>query len=179
MSEQSGCWSLPPLAALVVGVFLIAAGEIGGAAMVRFNLDLTRWARGVMLTRPATHALVGVRDVDEGILDRAIVKFDGGLRLFHLHAEGMGLVIIAATTVSATFVAAGVSRRAIIALLTIGGAGYPAGYLLWSALIPYLGVDAGKVVAERCAWIPFGGAVIVAMWWLAAVLARRLCKRRS
>ena len=65
--------------------------------MVRFKIELTRWARDAMLARPAVHGLVGVRDVDEQILDEALVKFDAGLRLFHMHAEGMGLVIIATT----------------------------------------------------------------------------------
>ena len=31
------------------------------------------------------------------IIDQLLVKFDGALRLFHLHGEGMGLVIIATT----------------------------------------------------------------------------------
>ena len=72
--------------------------------MVKFKLELTRWARSVILARPATHGLVGVRDVDEQVIDEALVKFDAGLRLFHLHAEGMGLVIIATTMTAATLV---------------------------------------------------------------------------
>jgi hypothetical protein len=75
-----------------------------------------------------------VRDVDEQIIDEALVKFDAGLRLFHLHAEGMGLVIIATTMTAATLVESARARRGIILLLTVGGAAYPFGYLLWSAL---------------------------------------------
>jgi hypothetical protein len=162
---------------LVVAVLLIAAAEVGGASMVRFKLELTRWARGTMLARPDVHGLVGVRDVDERILDEALVKFDAGLRLFHMHAEGMGLVIIVTTTVVATLVAAPAVRKALIALLTAGGAGYPVGYLAWSALIPYHGLERGKTLAEWLVWIPFGGATIVAMWWLAALLAVQLVRR--
>jgi len=145
--------------------------------MVRFKLDLTRWARSVMLARPAAHGLVGVRDVDEQVIDEALVKFDAGLRLFHLHAEGMGLVIIATTMTAATLVRSDAARRALTALFTVGGAGYPFGYLLWSALIPFYGIQAGKTVAEWLVWIPFGGAAIVAAWWLAALLAARLVRR--
>lgn len=170
-------WRLPPLGALLVGVALIACAEVGGASMVQFKLQLTRWARSVMLARPAVHGLVGVRDVDEPIIDEALVKLDAGLRLFHMHAEGMGLVIVVVTTVAVTLVASAAVARAIVALLTAGGAGYPVGYLLWSALIPFYGVETGKTVAEWLVWIPFGGATIVAMWWLTGILAWRVMKR--
>jgi hypothetical protein len=170
-------WRLPPVTVLLVAVVLIAGAEVGGASMVRFKVDLTRWARGVMLARPAVHGLVGVRDVDERVLDEALVKFDGGLRLFHIHAEGMGLVIIATTTVAATLVSSAPARPAIIALLTVGGAGYPLGYLLWAGLIPYVGLERGKAIAEWLVWIPFGGATILGLWWLSGALAFRLVRR--
>jgi hypothetical protein len=169
-------WRRPPLVVLLVAVLLIASAEVGGGAMARFRLDLARWVRAEMQARPTTHGLVGVRDVDEQILDEATVKFDAGLRLFHMHAEGMGLVIIATSTVAATVVAGGRIRRLILILLTAGGAGYPLGYLLWSALIPYHGIERGKTLAEWLCWIPFGTATIVAMWWLAALVAARMTR---
>jgi hypothetical protein len=162
---------------LLVAVLLIAVAEIGGASMVKFKLEVTRWARGVMLARPAVHGLVGVRDVDEQVIDEALVKLDGGLRLFHLHAEGMGTVIIVATMVAATLVPATGLQRTIVALVTVGGAVYPVGYLIWSATIPYVGIERGKVIAEWLVWIPFGGAAIVAMWLLTGTLALRLVRR--
>jgi hypothetical protein len=168
-------WRLPPRWVLLVAVLLILGAEVGGAVMVRFKLELARWARGAMLARPEVHGLVGVRDVDERILDEALVKFDAGLRLFHMHAEGMGLVILATATVAATV--AGAGRQLMVLLLTAGGAGYPLGYLLWSGLIPYYGVEPGKAVAEWLVWIPFGGATIVALWWLAALVAVRMVRR--
>ena len=174
---RSEVWRLPPLASLLAAIVLIACAEVGGASMVKFKLELTRWARSTVLARPAVHGLVGVRDVDEQVIDEALVKFDAGLRLFHLHAEGMGLVIIATTMTAATLVHPGGSRRALIALLTVGGAGYPFGYLLWSVLIPYYGIQGGKAVAEWLVWIPFGGATMVATWWLAGLLGARLCRR--
>ena len=173
----SEVWRLPPLGSLLAAILLIACAEVGGASMVKFKLELTRWARSVVLARPAVHGLVGVRDVDERVIDEALVKFDAGLRLFHLHAEGMGLVIIATTMTAATLVSSDSSRRALLALFTVGGAGYPFGYLLWSVLIPYHGVQGGKAVAEWLVWIPFGGATIVAAWWLVALLGARLCRR--
>jgi hypothetical protein len=110
---------------LLVAILLIIAAEVGGASMARFKLEIARGARSLMLARPTVHGLVGVRDVDERILDEALVKVDAGLRLFHLHAEGMGLVIIAVTTVAATLVAAPRARAALMILFTIGGRGIP------------------------------------------------------
>jgi hypothetical protein len=160
-----------------VAVLLILGAEVGGASMARFKLEIARGARNLMLARPAVHGLVGVRDVDERIIDEALVKVDAGLRLFHLHAEGMGLVIIATTTAAATLVASPRARGALVVLFTAGGAGYPLGYLLWSGLIPVVGLARAKVIAEWLVWIPFGGATIGALWWLAGVVALQLRRR--
>jgi hypothetical protein len=108
--------------------------------------------------------------VDEQVLDEALVKFDAGLRLFHLHAEGLGTIIIVTSMVAVSVVEHAALRRGIVALITAGGAGYPFGYMLWSALIPFQGIARGKAVAEWV-WIPFGGAAIVALWLLAGALA--------
>jgi hypothetical protein len=164
-------WRLPPIPVLLIGVGLIACAEVGGGSMVQWKLELARWARGIMLARPSTHGLVGVRDVDEQILDEALVKFDAGLRLFHLHAEGLGTVIIVTSMVAVSLIERAALRRTVVALITAGGALYPLGYLLWSALIPFRGVARGKAVAEWTVWIPFGGAAIVALWLLTVALA--------
>ncbi len=170
-------WRLPPRGVLLAAVLLLLAAEIGGASMARYKLDLARWARNEMLARPAVHGLVGVRDVDERALDEALFRFDTGLRLFHMHAEGMALVIIATTTVAATLARAAASRRVLILLLSVGGVGYPLGYLIWSALIPSYGVERSKAIAEWLVWIPFGGATIVALLWLAGLTAARMVRR--
>ena len=51
------------------------------------------------------------------------------------------------------------------------------GYLLWSGLIPYYGLERGKTIAEWLVWIPFGGATIVALWWLAGLVAWQMVRR--
>ena len=78
---------------------------------------------------------------------------------------------------AATLARPGLGRRALLILLTAGGAGYPFGYLLWGALIPYQGLQTAKAIAEWLVWIPFGGATIVATWGLAAVAGARLVRR--
>ena len=176
VAAEASVWRVPPRWVLLVALLSIACAEIGGASMARFKVELTRWARDRMLARPAVHGLVGVRDVDERILDEALVKFDAGLRLFHMHAEGMGLVIIATTMVAATVAQSAAVRRSITALLTTGGAGYPVGYLVWSALIPSYGLERAKTIAEWLVWIPFGSATIVGLWWLAGLVALRMAR---
>jgi len=94
-----------------------------------------------------------------------------------MHAEGMALVVVATTTVAATLARTAVPRRTLIVLLTVGGVGYPLGYLIWSALIPSYGVERSKAIAEWLVWIPFGGATIVALLWLAALTAVRMVRR--
>ncbi len=177
VADEASVWRVPPRWVLLVALLSLACAEIGGASMARFKVELTRWARDRMLARPAVHGLVGVRDVDERILDEALVKFDAGLRLFHMHAEGMGLVIIATTMVAATVAQSAAVRRSITALLTTGGAGYPVGYLVWSALIPSYGPDGAKTIAEWLVWIPFGFATIAALWWLVGLVALRMTGR--
>ena len=177
MTPPPATWRLPPRATLLAAVVLLVAAEVGGASMARFKVELARWARGEMLRHPGVHGLVGVRDVDERVLDEALFRFDAGLRLFHMHAEGMALVVIATTTVAATLARAPAARRGLILLLTVGGVGYPLGYLIWSALIPAYGVERSKAIAEWLVWIPFSGATIVALLWLAAVTAARTVRR--
>src|SRR3989442_4229516 len=151
-------WRLPPRGVLLAAVVLLVAAEIGGASMSRYKLELTRWARTGMLAHPDVHGLVGVRDVDERALDEALFRFDTGLRLFHMHAEGMALVVLATTTVAATLARTAVPRRALIVLLTVGGVGYPLRYLISTALIPSHGVERGQALAERLGWVSVGGA---------------------
>jgi hypothetical protein len=177
MTPPPATWRLPPRATLLAAVVLLVAAEVGGASMARFKVELARWARGEMLRHPGVHGLVGVRDVDERVLDEALFRFDAGLRLFHMHAEGMALVIIATTTVVATLAETAGLRRVLTVLLTVGSVGYPLGYLLWSVLIPAWGVERSKALVEWTVWIPFGGATIVALLGLVGLAANHMVRR--
>lgn len=169
-------WRRPPGAVLLAAVLLITLAEIGGASMGRWTPEIRASSRAWILGAGAAHGLVGTRDVDDEIVDEALVKLDGGLRLFHLHAEGMGLVIFAGALVISTLVGAPGLRRVLHGLLTVGGFGFPFGYLLWSALIPPLGVSRARGVAETLVLVPFGAAALAALWLLSGLLAWELSR---
>lgn len=169
-------WRRPPLIVVFASALLILLAEIGGASMGRWTAEINAFSRARIESAGPTHGLAGIKDVDDEIIDEALVKLDGGLRLFHLHAEGMGLTIFAGALVISSLVAAPGLRKTLHALLTIGGFGFPFGYLLWSGLIPPLGIDRARAMAAAVLLIPFGGAVLVAIGTLTVLLAWNLCR---
>ncbi len=171
-------WSLPPRAVLLAAVVLIALAEVAGASLGRWSPEIRAFARASILANPAAHRLVGSPDVDDEVIEEALVKLDGGLRLFHLHGEGIGLVIAAAGLVQSTWVSARALRRLLHGLLAVGGFGFPFGYLLWSGLIPAFGVERARGLAETLVLLPFGAAVALALWILSGLLAWEVCRAR-
>ncbi|MBI4607552.1 MAG: hypothetical protein HY726_00915 [Candidatus Rokubacteria bacterium] len=176
--EDSAGWRRPPRPVVLAAALLIALAEIGGASMARFKPELTAFATARILERPQVHGLVGSRDVDNEILDEALVKLDGALRLFHLHGEGMGLVIFGVALVISTLVRTTRIRKTLHVLLTLGGFGFPFGYLLWSVLIPFVGVGPARTIAAILVLIPSGGLVVIALWALTVYLVRDLPPKR-
>lgn len=177
--ERSGVpgWRRPPLAVMFAAALLIALAEIGGAAMGRFKPEIEGFAIARAQERPELHGLTGTPDVDGEILDGVSVKVDGALRLFHLHGGGVGLMVFAGSLVVATFAHSVPLRGALYALLTVGGLGFPFGYLAWSILIPFLAIDAARAEAIGWVLVPFGALLLVALWVLPFVLARNLLAR--
>lgn len=170
-------WRRPPLPIILACVVLIALAEAGGGAMVKFKWPIANTARELMLQRPLVHGLVGVREVDEEELDKLKQAIDAQLRLFHLHAEGMGVVVLVGAMIVATLVPPTPLQRWLYWLIGLGVL-YPLGYLAAPAFIVPLGLERGKRVAEVLFWIPFGGAVMAGMVVLAAWLAREMWRRR-
>jgi len=172
--EPVAGWRRPPPLVVLAAALLITVAEISGASMARFKPQITAFATARILERPAVHGLVGVKDVDDEILDEALVKLEGALRLFHLHGEGMGLVIFSTALVISTLVRAAWLRKTLLLLTTVGSAGFPFGYLFWSVLIPFLGVGRARSIAAALVLIPFGALVLVTLWALSVLLARDL-----
>jgi hypothetical protein len=148
--------------------------EIGGGAMTKFKVDLERANRAAVEARPGVHGLVGVRQIDGPVIDTLLARSDFALRLFHLHGEGMALVMLAGGIIIRNFVASRRPAAILLVLLAVGGLVYPFGYLAWGAMIPVLGLQPAKDLAEWLFWIPFGGAALVAMALVTLVLASQL-----
>ena len=171
-------WKRPPRAVVLAAVLLIALAELGGAAMGRFKAEIDSFTSARVRERPDLHGLVGSPDVDAEILEEIRVKADAGLRLFHLHGEGVGLMLFAAALVIATYVSAPRLRWVLYAALTVGGFVFPFGYLVRSGLIPFRGVDAARTAAAVSVLVPAGILLLLALWTLLLPLGRALLARR-
>jgi hypothetical protein len=175
--ERHG-WRRPPRIVVLTAALLIALAELGGAAMGRFKPEIDTFTSARVRERPEQHGLVGSLDVDAEILEEIRVKADAGLRLFHLHGEGVGLMIFAGALVVATCVSASWLRRALYAGLTVGGFLFPFGYVIWSALTPFHGVEAARRIAALSVLVPSGTLFLLALWALLFPLGRALLGRR-
>lgn len=171
---RSAALRLPPLTVTVVSILLLVLAGLGGGAMAKFKLDLDRLHRATVEARPQVHGLVGVRQIDGPVVDELLARSDFAFRLFHLHAEGMGLVIYAGGLMVRNFLTGGILAGVLQTMLAIGGLLYPFGYLAWSWLIPAVGLEPSKALAEVFVWIPFGGAALVAVALLSLTLLSRL-----
>jgi len=171
-------WKRPPRAVVLAAVLLIALAELGGAAMGGFKAEIDSFTSARVRERPDLHGLVGSPDVDAEILEEIRVKADAGLRLFHLHGEGVGLMLFAAALVIATYVSAPRLRWVLYAALTVGGFVFPFGYLVRSGLIPFRGVDAARTAAAFSVLVPSGILLLLALWTLLLPLGRALLARR-
>ena len=142
--------------------------------MVKFKVPLERANRERIQARPQVHGLVGVREVDGGVIDQLVARSDFALRLFHLHGEGMGLTIFAGGLMVKNFLAPSLLSRGLYVMLALGGFLYPFGYLAWSSTIPLLGVERSKELVEYLVWIPFGGAALAAIGVISLALVRNI-----
>jgi hypothetical protein len=177
-TDHGDGWRRPPRAVVLAAALLIALAELGGAAMGRFKPEIDSFTSARARERPDLHGLVGSPDVDGEILEEIRVKADDGLRLFHLHGEGVGLMIFAGALVIATYVPTPRLRRVLYAALTAGGFVFPFGYLVWSGLVPFRGVDAARTTAALSVLVPSGTLLLLALWALLLLLGRALLVRR-
>jgi hypothetical protein len=169
---MSGPVRRPPLAVVFVAIVMIALGETAGAAMSQLKPDIQRYAAARVAANPSTHGLSGSAEYDEEVRDQAIFTAEAGLSFFHLHAEGVGLVLFFASTLVATTVPWRPARALLYPLLTLGGL-FPLGYLVYGAAVLEGGRDAGIGLAERWILTPLGTAAIVGLVGLLLAAARR------
>ncbi len=151
---------------------MIALGETGGAVMSQLKGPTQRWAAARIAANAPAHGFSGSAEYDDEVRDRAIYTAEAGLSFFHLHAEGLGLILFFASTVVASAVASRRVRAALYVLLSLGGL-FPLGYLAYGVGVLELGRDAGIELAEGWVLTPLGSAMIAGLLGLALALARR------
>ena len=169
---MSGPVRRPPLVVVLIAVVVIALGETAGAAMSRLRPQIERYAAARVAANAGVHGLSGSAEYDDDVRDRAIFTAEAGLSFFHLHAEGLGLVLFFASTLVASAVPGRTMRGALYMLLTLGGL-FPLGYLAYGAAVLEVGRDTGVELAERSILTPLGLAAIAGLLGLVLGLARR------
>ena len=162
----------PPLLVVLVAVVVIALGEIGGAALSQLRPATARFAAARIAANAPAHGLSGSAEYDDAVRERAVFTAEAGLSFFHVHAEGMGLVLFFASTLVASVVRSRALRRVLYPLLT-AGALFPLGYLAYALAVLELGRDDGVTLAETWLLTPLGMAAIAGLIGLAASLVRR------
>ena len=164
--------SRPPLLVVLVAVVVITLGELGGATLSQLRPATARWATAHIAANISAHGLTGSAEYDDAVRERAVFTVEAGLAFFHVHAEGMGLVLFFASTLVASVVRSRAARGTLYTLLT-AGALFPLGYLAYALAVLELGRDDGVAFAETWVLSPLGFATIAGLLGLAAVLARR------
>ena len=160
----------PPLAVVFVGLVVIALGETAGALMSQLRPQLVRYAQARVAANPQAHGLAGSAEYDTEITARAVYSAEAGLSFFHTHAQGLGPLVIFASTIAASVVP---WRRARVALYALFGLGalFPLGYLAYSLAALEWGREAGVELAERYVLTPLGSAAIMGLVALAVLMA--------
>jgi len=159
----------PPLIVVFVAVFLIAVGATAGALLSPLRPQVQRYARARIAANREAHGLVGSAEYDAEVISRTVFATEAGLSFFHTHAEGLGPVVLLASTLVATAVRWRWPRRALHTLLAVGAL-FPLGYLVYALAVLEMGRDAGVELVERNILTPLGSGVIVALFGLALVL---------
>lgn len=171
--------SRPPTVVAFVAILMIALGETGGAVMSQLRPQLDRYARARVAAAPQLHGLAGSAEYDDEVAENVVFTVEAGLSFFHTHAEGVGLVTLAAGTLVASLVPGRRPRAALYALIVAGGL-FPLGYLVYGGAVLAMGRDAGVELAERYVLTPLGSAMIAALAGLilVALLGRRRARGR-
>ena len=159
----------PPLAVVFVGLFVIALGETAGAVMSQMRPQVVRYAQSRVAANPQPHGLAGSAEYDAEVTARAVYSAEAGLSFSHTHAQGLGPLVIFASTVAASVVPWRWARGALYVLFSLG-AFFPLGYLAYSVAVLEWGRDTGIETVERYVLAPLGSAAIVGLVALAVLM---------
>ncbi|MGH7279559.1 MAG: hypothetical protein ACREJG_12860 [Candidatus Rokuibacteriota bacterium] len=168
----------PPLVVVFMTVLMVALGATAGAVMSQLRPETERYARDRIAANADAHGLISDAEYDDEVIRRAVFTAEAGLSFLHTHAEGLGPLILLASTLTATLVRWRLARGALHALLGVGVL-FPLGYLVYALAVLERGRDAGLELAEWYVLTPLGSAAIVGLagLFLAACLGRRQAAR--
>ena len=159
----------PPLAVMFVGLFVIALGETAGAVMSQLRPQVVRYTQSRIAANPQPHGLAGSAEYDAEVTARAVYSAEAGLSFSHTHAQGLGPLVIFASTVAASVVPWRRARGALYVLFSLG-ASFQLGYLAYSVAVLEWGRDTGIETVERYVLAPLGSAAIVGLVALAVLM---------
>ncbi|MGH9049472.1 MAG: hypothetical protein ACRDY4_07080 [Acidimicrobiia bacterium] len=165
----------PPLLVVFLAVCVIALAETGGAAMSKLRPQIAQYTETRIRQAPQAHGLAGSAEYDVEVIAQTIFTIEAGLSFFHTHGEGMGIVVLLASTIVASVVP-WLPARGILHGLLGASAVFPIGYLAYSALVLGYGRDRGIELAERYMLIPLGSAAIGALVLLGVILLVRIVR---
>jgi hypothetical protein len=160
----------PPVFALIASLCLLGVGAPVGGALVAVQDQLYTMALREVVKRPEVHGFVGAEVIDEARIAEVIEQSNNALRMFHVHALGVGLLILLVSLVIVNLPLAEPLQRALCVLVSLGAL-YPPGWLVLAWLIPYWGLDRVRGPVEWGFFMPFGGAIIVGIWGTVAAWA--------
>ena len=168
----------PPLVVVLVGLIVIALGETAGAVMSQLRPQIVRHAQARVAANPQAHGLAGSAEYDTEVTARAVYAAEAGLSFAHTHAQGLGSLVIFASTVAAGVVPWRRARGALYALFVLGAL-FPLGYLAYSVAVLEWGREAGVELVERFVLTPLGSAAIVGLVALAALMVAGRLRGRT
>jgi hypothetical protein len=166
----------PPAIALIASLVMFALGATMGGALVGLQDWLYDSARAQVLKRPEVHGFGGVEVIDQQRIAEVVEQSNNALRMLHVHGLGVGMLILLASLVIVNLPLPEGAKQAGCLLVSLGAL-YPPGWLILGWLIPYFGVKALRAPVEWGVFIPFGGALIVALWATLVVYVIGLARR--
>jgi hypothetical protein len=153
----------PPTVALVASLCLFAIGASTGGLLVRYQDTLYDVARREVVKRPDIHGFAGAEVIDEARIAEVVEQANNALRMLHVHGLGVGMLILLVALAIVNLPLSAPVQRTLCVLVSLGAL-YPPGWFVLGWLIPTLGVSRLRSPVEWIFFVPFGGAVILAIW---------------
>lgn len=168
----------PPVFALIASLCMLGVGAPVGGVLVAMQDQIYTMALREVVKRPEVHGFVGAEVIDEARITEVVEQSNNALRMFHVHALGVGMLILLASLVIVNLPLAEPHQRVLCVLVSLGAL-YPPGWLVLAWLIPYWGLDRLRGPVEWGFFVPFGGAIIAGIWGTVAAWALTRGARRK